>query len=69
MAKALAQRTFGARYVRALIDQGRFAAGLTEPPESILTGNAAADSLEVQPHALESYDELVSQKPTPQPGQ
>lgn len=66
MAKALAQRTFGARYVRALIDQSRFAAGLTEPPEPILTGNATADSLEVQPHALESYDELVSQKPTPQ---
>ena len=67
MAKALAQRTFGARYVRALIDQSRFAAGLTEPTEPILTGNTTADSLEVQPHALESYDELVSKKSTAQP--
>jgi len=64
MAKALAQRTFGARYVRVLIDQHRFASGLAEPPEPILTGNTVADSLDVQPHALESYDELV---PTPKP--
>lgn len=70
MAKALVQRTFGARYVRALIDQARFAAGLAEPPEPILTGNAAADSLEVQPHSLESYDELVSaSKPKPESAQ
>jgi transposase len=64
MGKALSHRTFGARYVRALIDQSRFAAGLGEPPEPIVTGNAAADALEVQPHALESYDELV---PSPKP--
>ena len=49
-----------ARYVRALIDQSRFASGLAEPPEPILTGNPDADSLDVQPHPLESYDELVS---------
>ena len=66
MAKALVQRTFGARYVRALIDQNRFASGLAEPPEPIVTGNPAADSLDVQPHSLESYDELVSpSKPNP----
>ncbi len=65
MAKALAQRTFGARYVRALIDQPASPRGLCEPPEPILTGNPTADSLDVQPHAMESYDELVSQNPTP----
>jgi transposase len=59
LAKALAQRTFGARYVRALLDQGRFARGLAEPPEPILTGDTTADSLDVQPHPLESYDALV----------
>jgi len=70
MAQALANRTFGARYVRALIDQGRFASGLQEPPEPILTGNAAADSLDVQPHPLESYDELVPvSKPKPDPAE
>jgi hypothetical protein len=63
MARALAQRTIGARYVRALIDQARFAKGLAEPPEPILTGNPTADSVEVHPHPLESYDELV---PSPQ---
>lgn len=60
MGQALVHRTIGARYVRALIDQSRFAQGLAEPCEPILTGNSAADALEVQPHALESYDELVS---------
>lgn len=58
MAKALAERTFGARYVRALIDQSRFARGLGEPPEPIVTGRADADSIDVNPHDLESYDAL-----------
>ena len=58
MAKALGARTFGARYVRALIDQGRFARGLGEPPEPIVTGRADADALDVTPHDLETYDAL-----------
>jgi transposase len=69
MAKALAARTFGARYVRALIDQGRFARGLGEPPEPIVTGHHAADHLDVTPHNLETYDALFPQTtpktPTP----
>lgn len=62
VSEALVHRTIGARYVRALIDQRRFAAGLAEPPEPILTGNSVADAVDVQPHSLESYDELVSPK-------
>jgi transposase len=58
IAKALAQRTFGARYVRILCDQARFARGLNEPVEPIVTGNHAADSLDVTPHDLETYDAL-----------
>lgn len=61
MAKALAQRTFGANYVRALIDQARFARGLGEPPEPIVTGNAKADAFVVNPHDLETYDALFTQ--------
>jgi transposase len=63
LAKALAARTFGARYVRALIDQARFARGLGEPPEPIVTGHHAADSLDVTPHDLETYDALFPQVP------
>jgi transposase len=63
MTAALAIKTFGARYVRALIDQARFDKGLKEPVEPITTGNALADSVEVEPHAMESYDDLF-QKPT-----
>lgn len=66
MAKALAARTFGARYVRALVDQGRFARGLGEPPEPIVTGNASADAVDVTPHDLETYDALFQ---TPQTSQ
>jgi hypothetical protein len=58
MARALAQRTFGARYVRVLIDQNRFARGVAEPPEPIITGNPAADNLVIEHHDLESYDAL-----------
>lgn len=58
MAAALAARTFGARYVRVLVDQARFARGLGEPPEPVITGNAAADALEIHPHDLEDYDAL-----------
>jgi len=59
MTHALAQRTFGARYVRTLIDQSRFARGLGEPPEPIVTGNPTADNLVVEPHDLETYDALT----------
>lgn len=58
MAAALAARTFGARYVRTLIDQQRFARGLGEPPEPVVTGNRAADEITVEPHDLGGYDEL-----------
>jgi transposase len=58
MATALGARTFGARNVRALIDQARFAAGLGEPPEPIVTGNAVADAADVTPHDLGDYDAL-----------
>jgi len=64
MAQALGHRTFGARYVRTLIDQARFARGLGEPPEPIVTGNATADNLTVEPHDLETYDALF---PRPDP--
>jgi transposase len=71
MAQALAHRTFGARYVRTLIDQARFARGLPEPPEPIVTGNHAADSVVVEPHDLEEYDALYErpedEDPDPDP--
>jgi len=56
--RALVARTFGAHYVRACIDQARFARGLGEPPEPVVTGNHTADSLVVEPHNLETYDAL-----------
>lgn len=59
--KALGARTFGARYVQALADQLRFARGLGEPPEPIVTGNPSADSLDVEPHNLETYDALFQE--------
>lgn len=66
MEQALAARTLGARYVRALMDQSRFARGLTEPPEPVVTGNSNADAMDVSPHDLESYDALFNkaQRPT-----
>lgn len=63
IAQALAARTLGANYVRALIDQARFARGLGEPPEPIVTGNATADSIDVEPHDLETYDALFPTTP------
>ncbi|MBM4381513.1 MAG: hypothetical protein FJ086_19780, partial [Deltaproteobacteria bacterium] len=63
MALALTQRNLGARCVRALVDQHRFTSGLAAPPEPILTGNPAADALEVQPHDLESYGALIPKPP------
>jgi transposase len=70
--RALVARTFGAHYVHACIDQARFARGLGEPPEPVVTGNHAADSLVVKPHNLETYDALfekpenaVPEIPTP----
>ena len=65
IARALAARTFGARYVRTCIDQARFARGLAEPPEPIVTGNAAADGFDVQPHELETYDALFDAPAAP----
>ncbi|GAC1647410.1 MAG: hypothetical protein NVS9B11_19820 [Candidatus Dormibacteraceae bacterium] len=58
IANAVVQRSFGARYVRALCDQARFARGQAEPPEPVVTGNHAADSLTVDPHPMETYDAL-----------
>jgi transposase len=58
VAQALAQGAFGARFVRALIDQERFRRGLPEAPEPIVTGNRKADELTVTPHDLAGYDEL-----------
>jgi transposase len=60
---ALGARTFGARYIHALIDQSRFARGLGEPAEPILTGNPEVDSLSVEPHDLETYDALFQEIP------
>jgi hypothetical protein len=59
IARAVAQRSFGVRFVRALCDQARFARGMGEPPEPVVTGNAAADEIDVQPHDMETYDALV----------
>jgi transposase len=55
---AIAQRRFGAAVVHALIDQSRFARGQSEPAEPVLTGNKLADTLVVESHPMESYDEL-----------
>jgi hypothetical protein len=55
---ALGARTFGARYVRTILDQRRFAAGLGEPPEPVVTGRAEADEMTVETHDLGGYDEL-----------
>lgn len=63
ISQAVAQRSFGARYLRTLCDQVRFARGQGEPPEPVVTGNAAADSLVVQPHAMETYDALFDRDP------
>ena len=68
MSEALGNRTFGANYVRVLIDQERFAKGLGEPPEPIVTGNPAADSIVVQPHALETYDAIIKKQTTEETG-
>jgi transposase len=64
IAKAIGQRTVGTHYLRALCDQARFARGLGEPPEPVVTGNAAADNLDVNPHDLESYDALFDDHST-----
>jgi len=60
--QAIAHKSFGARFVRALCDQARFARGLGEPPEPIVTGNPAADDLVVEPHAMETYDALIDRQ-------
>jgi transposase len=70
LAQAVAQKTFGARYVRALCDQARFARGQGEPPEPVITGNPLADDLVVEPHSMETYDALFERHPqttTPDP--
>jgi transposase len=63
--QAIAHKSFGARFVRALCDQARFARGLGEPPEPILTGNPKADDLVVEPHDLETYDALFDRQRHP----
>ena len=63
--RALVDRTFGAHYVRACVDQARFARGLGEPPEPVITGHHDADSLVVEPHALETYDALFQKHQDP----
>jgi transposase len=67
MTQALANKSFGTRYVRALMDQARFRNGLPEPTEPITTGNPVADSVEVTPHDMESYDALFKQPGTLDP--
>jgi len=63
LGQALAKRTFGARYVRALVDQARFQRGQAEPPLPIVTGNPTADALTVEPHPMETYDALFGKAP------
>lgn len=63
--QAIACKSFGARFVRALCDQARFARGLGEPPEPIVTGNPRADDLVVEPHNLEAYDALFDSQRHP----
>jgi hypothetical protein len=58
IAKAVDQRSFGAKYVRALCDQAHFARGLGEPPERVVTGNRDADTLEIEPYDIDCYDDL-----------
>ena len=41
-----------------ILRQARFARGLGEPPDPILTGNPKADDLIVEPHDMETYDAL-----------
>jgi transposase len=72
--RAVATKSFGARFVRALCDQARFARGLGEPPEPVITGNPTADDLVVEPHAMETYDALIDRQqdqrlddPAPEP--
>jgi len=60
--RAIAQKSFGARFVRALCDQARFHRGLGEPPEPIVTGNPKADDLVVEPHDMETYDALFDRQ-------
>jgi transposase len=62
IARAVADRSFGARFVRALCDQARFARREPEPPDPIVTGNPAADEMTVTPHDMESYDALFERK-------
>jgi transposase len=58
LAQCVANKTFGARFVRAICDQARFARGLPEPPPPVVTGNPLADDLVVEPHPMETYDAL-----------
>jgi len=64
--QAIARKSFGARFVRALCDQARFARGLGEPPEPVITGNPKADDLVVEPHAMETYDALFDRQKPPE---
>jgi transposase len=64
IAKAVIQKSFGARFVHALCDQARFARGQGEPPEPVVTGNRAADSVTIVPHSMETYDALFNKPNT-----
>src|SRR5262249_56955090 len=50
LAQAVAQRSFGARYVRALCDQAPFAPGQGQPPEPVITRNPPPDDLGLEAH-------------------
>lgn len=63
LVQALALKTIGVQYLRTLCDQARFARGLGEPPEPIVTGNPTAADLVVEPHAMETYDALFPADP------
>jgi hypothetical protein len=63
IAAAVAARAFNAKSVQLLMDQARFKRGLPEPEEPVLTGNKLADNLVVEPHPMESYDNLINDKP------
>jgi transposase len=62
IAAALSRRTFGAHFVQTLMDQALFSRGQPEPAEPVLTGNTLADNVVVEPHPMETYDELFTDK-------
>jgi hypothetical protein len=51
------------------MDQARFERGLGEPPEPVITGNAAADAIDATTHDLEPYDALFERSQGAEPHQ